>query len=261
MAKKNRNNLSFVGENIRKIRQAKKLSQADFSQLFNLARASIGAYEEGRSEPKIETLIAIANYFSMSIDALLTRRLTVAEIYKFNRLNEKLDRVHQMKGKGMRKLPSAKLLPTGQYLNYIVQHSSRDYLESLDEVGLPSAFSDVSIVLEMNGGEMTRDNQGIHHGDLLICQQVPADSLGESIGEVVTLMTESEIVTRRLKEFSDHTITLVADDPSYPDKEISSEEVLIGWKIKGVISGHIPKPMQTEERLLRIEEELKRLRG
>ena len=63
----------------------------DFSKFFNLARASVGAYEEGRSEPKIETLIAIANYFSMSIDALLTRKLTIAEIYKFNRLNEKLD--------------------------------------------------------------------------------------------------------------------------------------------------------------------------
>ena len=95
MAKKNRNNLSFVGENIKKIRQVKKLSQADFSKVFNLARASVGAYEEGRSEPKIETLIAIANYFGVSIDELLTKRLTVTEILKFDHVNRKLDKAHR----------------------------------------------------------------------------------------------------------------------------------------------------------------------
>ena len=75
--------LSFIGENIKKIRQVKKISQAEFSGLFNLARPSVGAYEEGRSEPKIETIIQIATYFRISIDVLLTRKLTVDEIFVY----------------------------------------------------------------------------------------------------------------------------------------------------------------------------------
>ncbi len=87
MAQKSSKNLSYIGENIKKIRQVKKISQAQFSILFNLARPSIGAYEEGRSEPKIETIIQIANYFRISIDVLLTRKLTVSEIYSLELLN------------------------------------------------------------------------------------------------------------------------------------------------------------------------------
>ena len=76
--------MSYIGKNIKKIRTVKNLSQAAFAQLFNLARPSVGAYEEGRSEPKIETLVQIAKYFGVSVDALLTKELTINELYKFD---------------------------------------------------------------------------------------------------------------------------------------------------------------------------------
>lgn len=260
MAKKNRNNLSYVGENIKKIRQAKKLSQADFSKIFNLARASIGAYEEGRSEPKIETLIAIANYFSISIDVLLTRKLTIAEIYKFNSVNEKLDQVHQLKGRSIKKHPVVKLIRVDQYLSFIVQRSSRDYVEEMEEVGLPAGLSRATMAIEMNGGEMTRENQGIHHGDILIGKEIGTDSLLEHRDQIVSIMTNEEIFTRRLSSVDKAAVVFSADDPSYPDRSVNIDEIITSWRIVGVFSDHIPKPMQTEERLLRIEEELKKLR-
>ena len=52
--------MSFIGKNIRKIRTIKKLSQADFAKIFELARPSVGAYEEERAEPKVDTIIQIA---------------------------------------------------------------------------------------------------------------------------------------------------------------------------------------------------------
>ncbi|MBC8084861.1 MAG: helix-turn-helix transcriptional regulator, partial [Hymenobacter sp.] len=76
--------MSYVGKNIRKIRTVKKLSQAAFAELFGLARPSVGAYEEGRSEPKMETLIQIAQHFGLSVDLLLTKELTVNELYNFD---------------------------------------------------------------------------------------------------------------------------------------------------------------------------------
>ena len=59
--------MSYVGKNIKRIRSVKKLSQADFAKLFNLARPSVGAYEEGRSEPKIQTLLDIAQKFGLNL--------------------------------------------------------------------------------------------------------------------------------------------------------------------------------------------------
>src|SRR5690606_35080377 len=75
--------MSYFGKNIRKIRSVKSLSQQAFADLFDLKRGTLGAYEEGRSEPKIETIITIAKYFSIPIDDLLTRELTVNRLLKF----------------------------------------------------------------------------------------------------------------------------------------------------------------------------------
>jgi len=87
--------MSFFGKNIRKIRSVKTLSQQAFAELFDLKRGTLGAYEEGRSEPKIETIIKIANYFSIPIDDLLTRELTVNELLKFkSSLSEQYELPH-----------------------------------------------------------------------------------------------------------------------------------------------------------------------
>lgn len=76
--------MSKIGKNIRKIRITKGLSQTAFANLFNLTRASIGAYEEGRAEPKTDTTLQIAKYFSIPIEALLTEELTVNRLTNFN---------------------------------------------------------------------------------------------------------------------------------------------------------------------------------
>ena len=76
--------MSFFGKNIKKIRVIKALSQQAFAELFSLKRATLGAYEEGRSEPKIDTIIKVANYFSISIDDFLTKEVTVNQLLRFN---------------------------------------------------------------------------------------------------------------------------------------------------------------------------------
>ena len=77
--------MSQIGQNIRKIRSAKKLNQTQFAEIFNLTRGSVGAYEEGRAEPKIDTIIQIANYFSLSIDLLLNKEITVNDLFQIGR--------------------------------------------------------------------------------------------------------------------------------------------------------------------------------
>ena len=84
--------MSYFGKNIKKIRSVKKMSQSVFAEQFNLTRASIGAYEEGRAEAKIDTVINIAKYFGISLDSLLTKELTINEIYHFDILKHELNK-------------------------------------------------------------------------------------------------------------------------------------------------------------------------
>lgn len=77
--------MSYFGLNIRKIRIVKKINQSEFGKLFGLTRAAIGSYEEGRAEAKIDKIIEIADYFGLTLDQLLKRKLTINDILHFDR--------------------------------------------------------------------------------------------------------------------------------------------------------------------------------
>lgn len=72
--------MSFFGTNIKKIRQVKGLSQKAFADLFDLNRGVISSYEEGRAEPKIETILKVASHFNLNLDQLLTEILPVNQL-------------------------------------------------------------------------------------------------------------------------------------------------------------------------------------
>ncbi|WP_160139048.1 helix-turn-helix domain-containing protein [Chryseobacterium sp. c4a] len=72
--------MSFFGTNIKKIRQVRGLSQKAFADLFDLNRGVISSYEEGRAEPKIETILKVASHFNLDLDKLLTETLQVNQL-------------------------------------------------------------------------------------------------------------------------------------------------------------------------------------
>lgn len=76
--------MTKIGSNIKKIRTTKGLSQQAFSELFGLTRGNISSYEENRAEPRIETVIQIANYFNIPLNHFITQNLSIHEILKYN---------------------------------------------------------------------------------------------------------------------------------------------------------------------------------
>ncbi|SFT50685.1 Transcriptional regulator, contains XRE-family HTH domain [Lishizhenia tianjinensis] len=80
--------ISKIGKNIKKIRKVKNLNQQAMADLLGLSRPSIGAYEEMRAEPKIESLIKLANHFKLDLGRLINEDLTVNEIHGFKQAEE-----------------------------------------------------------------------------------------------------------------------------------------------------------------------------
>jgi len=76
---------SILSKNIKKLRLFKSLNQTQFAEIFGIKRASIGAYEEGRAEPKLDTLLKISGYFKLTLDDLIVKELTVNQIAKFDK--------------------------------------------------------------------------------------------------------------------------------------------------------------------------------
>lgn len=74
---------TVIAKNFKKLRLFKSLNQTEFAELFDITRSSVGSYEEGRAEPKLETLLNVADYFKLKIDDIVRKELTVNQIAGF----------------------------------------------------------------------------------------------------------------------------------------------------------------------------------
>ena len=68
-------------EKLQELRKARELTQEELAEALFVSRTAISKWESGRGYPSIDSLKQIANYFSISIDELLSgeRLITIAE--------------------------------------------------------------------------------------------------------------------------------------------------------------------------------------
>ncbi len=66
---------NYFAKNIKILRKQKELTQEKVADDLIIKRGTWGSYEEGRGEPHYNRLIAIAKYFEITIDNLLTKEL------------------------------------------------------------------------------------------------------------------------------------------------------------------------------------------
>jgi len=57
---------------LKEIRKKKRLSQLKVAMDLNISREALSYYENGKRNPDINMLIAMSNYFNVSIDFLIT---------------------------------------------------------------------------------------------------------------------------------------------------------------------------------------------
>lgn len=65
--------MSSFNINLKSLRTAKKVFQKDLSDLLGVTVRQYQRYESGEQEPNIDGLIALADYFDVSIDYLVGR--------------------------------------------------------------------------------------------------------------------------------------------------------------------------------------------
>lgn len=63
----------FYLKNLRELRKRKNLTQEEMSKILNLGSTTYKNYENKITEPSIETLVKLADYFNVSIDELVGR--------------------------------------------------------------------------------------------------------------------------------------------------------------------------------------------
>lgn len=65
--------MSSFAKSLKMLRNEHKLSQSELAEILQTTIKSISHWETGYSEPSIDQLIALADYFKISLDELVGR--------------------------------------------------------------------------------------------------------------------------------------------------------------------------------------------
>lgn len=65
--------MQILSKRLKELREGRRVYQRELAEILGLSFRGYQNYEIGQSEPKLVTLIAIANYYNVSIDYLVGR--------------------------------------------------------------------------------------------------------------------------------------------------------------------------------------------
>ena len=68
--------MNYLSDNLRFLMKKKKLNHEEMGKILGKGRSMIGYYANGKSQPDLDTLNKITNYFGVTIDDFLKTDLT-----------------------------------------------------------------------------------------------------------------------------------------------------------------------------------------
>ncbi len=68
--------MSISNQNLKYLRKLRGWTQEEFAQKIRIKRSLLGAYEEGRAEPRIDVLEVVCDIFKLTLDDILRKDLS-----------------------------------------------------------------------------------------------------------------------------------------------------------------------------------------
>ncbi|NMM48116.1 XRE family transcriptional regulator [Marinigracilibium pacificum] len=242
--------MSLISQNLKYLRKKNDLTQEQFADKLGIKRSQVGAYEEGRADPRIPTLMKITEVFGYSIDELVSDSL------------EKIEKSGKKSGgsraPGMKVLAitvdqqdreNIELVPDKASAGYLNGYSDPEYIEELPKFRLPNLPANATYrAFEINGDSMLP----LQSGTVIIGQYVekPEDIRN---GKTYVLVTGKEgIVYKRVFNYIEEkgSLYLVSDNANYAPYSVPVEEVFEIWEARAFISVSFPEPDSKNEMTL-----------
>lgn len=74
--------MHFLGKNLRYLRKQSSKTQSEIAALIKKGQTTVGNWENGISEPNLEELLIISNYFDIPLDTLLKADLSEMSLFQ-----------------------------------------------------------------------------------------------------------------------------------------------------------------------------------
>jgi transcriptional regulator with XRE-family HTH domain len=96
--------MHYLGKNMRYLRKQLSKTQSEIASLIKKGQTTIGNWENGISEPNLDELLIISNFFEIPLDTLIkidlaeantAHRATVAGVVAYDHSTESLSQVRE----------------------------------------------------------------------------------------------------------------------------------------------------------------------
>jgi transcriptional regulator with XRE-family HTH domain len=133
----------FFAENIKFLRKRRKKSQADLADKLEITRTTLAGYEKS-VQPPFKVLIKFAEYFNVSIDALIRYKLQELSEFQLSQIEDGFD--IDVTGKKLRLLTisvnqdgeeNIEMVPLKAQAGYTNSYGDLEFIESLPKFSLP----------------------------------------------------------------------------------------------------------------------------
>ncbi len=220
-----------IGSRIRSLRLQNGHSQETVSKFLGMSRGNYSQIELGNQFPTYDMLFKIAIFYSRSYEWLLHGR-TLADM-----LMPDVDLLSPNVGSSAARVP---LVRNSDFYNYLTSHSEKDYIDSLSAVDISRAEQEVTYLSGIYRAFEVPDSgmPGIFQQDDVITARSVNRAADIRLNEIYVLITQEEILIRRVVAYFDDTKTLICrtDNPAYPIAVVRMEEICELWQMWGIYS-------------------------
>ncbi|MFD1188793.1 XRE family transcriptional regulator [Pontibacter rugosus] len=234
--------MQLVTSNIRHLRKQAGYTQAQLAEKLDIKRSLVGAYEEGRAEPKLSTLVNVSDLFKVSLDDLITR-----DLLKEAPLGP-VSAAGKASGSNMRVLAitvdddqkeNIELVPYKASAGYLNGYADSEFIEELPRFKLPMLGTTGTFrAFEISGDSMLP----IASGTVIVGRYVDDWSqIKDGTPCIVVSQKEGVVFKRIFNKIKDTAVLrLHSDNPVYSPYEVHVEDVVEIWEAKSYISSTFP---------------------
>lgn len=230
--------MSNISYNLKFLRKKNRLTQQQFADLMEIKRASVGAYEEDRAEPKYELLKKIATYYGLTMDDLANE--VIDEKWKPASKNDASNlRVLSVTVDNSDR-ENIELIPVKASAGYLNGYGDPEYVKELPKFSLPMFNQGTYRAFEINGDSMLP----LTSGSIVVGEYVENWHNIKPNETYVVISKEDGVVYKRVayKFKEDKGLKLVSDNKMYESYWVGTQEILEIWKAKAFISTAFPEP-------------------
>lgn len=225
-----------LNENIRVLRKKLSITQDQFAQRLEIKRSLVGAYEEGRAEPKLELLQKMAEVFSLSVDELIGKQFSSDSVLTERKKSNNKEIVVLTIDSSQRE--NIELVQHKAAAGYLNGFADAEYVKELPRFHLPMLKQGSYRAFEISGDSMLP----LLPGTIVVGEYV--DELRNiKSGKTYILVTQREgVVYKRVFNYLDDngTLFLVSDNRQYAPYQLNGAEVMEIWMAKAYISVQFP---------------------